>query len=146
MSDEAIEVILGKSLHFIGDVVPDEGVVQGNLPKPVIIASDWLPQETTGVVPAKKLHDEWWVYPGVHQVVGTVTENGSPANKPLSRRVLLIDELTGDPIREVWSRAADGEYTFDKIDGTRKYTVVSYDYTGYHRAVIANNLTPEPMP
>jgi hypothetical protein len=78
---------------------------------------------------------------GTFTINGTVKEQGTP-NAPLWRRVNLIEQVTGRVIREVWSDATTGAYSFPNILGGRKYTVVSYDHTGYHRAVIADNLEP----
>ena len=36
-------------------------------------------------------------------------------------------------------------YVFDRIDPTLRYTVLSYDHTNAYRAVVADNLVPEPM-
>ena len=44
------------------------------------------------------------------------------------------------------SDAITGAYSFDYVDMTRKYTVISYDHTGIYRAVIADNQTPELIP
>ncbi len=82
---------------------------------------------------------------GAFRMAGTVTSLGSP-NQPLRRRVNLIDELTGRIIRETWSDATTGAYSFDSIAGGRLYTVISYDHTGLFRAVIADKLTPTAMP
>lgn len=76
-----------------------------------------------------------------------VEEKASPANRPLRRRVQLYNQASGRLIRETWSDAATGEYSFDSIrggDGTT-YFVVAFDHTGHHRAVIADNLVPELM-
>jgi hypothetical protein len=86
----------------------------------------------------------WFTYDptdGTLTLSGTVKEQGTP-NAPLWRRVNLIEQVTGRVIREVWSDATTGAYSFPNIMGGRKYTVVSYDHTGYHRAVIADNLEP----
>ncbi len=76
-----------------------------------------------------------------------VEEKASPASRPLRRRVQLYNQSSGRLIRETWSDAATGEYSFDSIrggDGTT-YFVVAFDHTGHHRAVIADNLVPELM-
>lgn len=76
---------------------------------------------------------------------GTVKVEGSPPI-PGWRRVRLFDEQSGRLIAETWSDPQSGAYTFDWIRPTRRYTVLSYDHTGTHRAVVADHLTPEPMP
>lgn len=83
---------------------------------------------------------------GVYRVAGTVKEKALPANTPLDRKVRLHREPDGRPIRETWSDAATGAYTFDYIRGDATYYVTAFDYQHNYRAVIADNLTPEKMP
>lgn len=82
-------------------------------------------------------------FDGKGRVVGTVKEKSAPTNTPLHRRVRLFRERDGLLIRETWSNPETGAYAFTDIDETVKYTVVSYDYLLNHRAVVADNLTPE---
>ncbi len=49
-------------------------------------------------------------------------------------------------VADAWSDEGTGEYVFTDLDLTRKYTVFAYDHTLAYRAVIADNLSPEPMP
>jgi len=79
---------------------------------------------------------------GMGQVVGTV--KNTPAT-PVRRRVLLIEEGTRAVIRETWSEAATGAYTFGRIAMNTTYTVVSYDHTQAFRAVVADRVVPELM-
>lgn len=82
---------------------------------------------------------------GGHGVIaGTVKEKGQP-DQPLVRRVQLISENANVLVAETWSDAA-GNYRFEFIDPAQRYTAVSYDYKHLYRAVIADNLKPEPMP
>lgn len=85
--------------------------------------------------------DVHWTGDGL--ITGTVKQKATPSNIALRRRVLLLDETTNMIMRETWSDAATGDYSFDYIDRSRRYTVVSYDYTQNYRAVIADNLVPE---
>lgn len=78
-------------------------------------------------------------------IVGTVKEKSTPSNIPLYRRVRLVEQRSGYVVAETWSNATTGAYSFANIDRSRKYTVVSYDHTGFYRAVIADNLTPDLM-
>lgn len=48
-------------------------------------------------------------------------------------------------MRETWSDATTGAYSFTGLRLTAYY-VVSFDHTNTFAAVIADNLTPEPMP
>ena len=83
---------------------------------------------------------------GTGQITGTVKEKASPANLPLHRRVVLIDEATRLTLAETWSDASTGAYTFANLEPAFKYTVLAYDYTGAYRGVIADGQIPEPMP
>lgn len=76
---------------------------------------------------------------GIGLVSGTVKEKNTPANTPLRRRVLLIDEASRMTIRETWSDAATGNYEFRGVKQGVKYTVISYDHLHNYRAVIADN-------
>jgi hypothetical protein len=59
---------------------------------------------------------------------------------------VTVHQFSGRFVREMWSDPTTGAYAFENIDATQKYTVVSYDYTQNYRAVIGDNITPEPMP
>jgi hypothetical protein len=83
-------------------------------------------------------------FSGVGVIAGTVKEKGIP-DQPLERRVQLISENTRLLVAETWSDA-NGDYRFEVIDPTQRYTVVSYDHKHLYRAVIADNLQPQLMP
>lgn len=83
---------------------------------------------------------------GRGQIVGTVKEDLTPTDLPLRRRVQLYAERGGVLVGETWSNATTGAYAFTYIDYAIKYFVVTFDYEQNHRAVIADNLTPELMP
>jgi len=85
-------------------------------------------------------------YAGTHRIVGTVKEKGVPQDVPVSRRVLLFDERANVVVRETWSDAVTGAYTFDSLNPDIRYLVIAYDHRHDYRAVIADNLTAEPMP
>lgn len=85
------------------------------------------------------------IFGGNGVINGTVKERSLPENAPLARRVRLIEQRSGYVVAEAWSNATTGAYSFANIDRSRKYTVVSYDHTGFYRAVIADNLTPDLM-
>ena len=84
-------------------------------------------------------------FDGSGRIAGTVKEDGTP-DVPVRRRVRLHREQDGLLIREVWSHPTTGAYSFDYIDATKQYTVITYDYEHDYRAVIADNITPEAMP
>lgn len=82
---------------------------------------------------------------GVGRINGTVKEKSLPANVPLHRRVCLLEEKTRLLVAETWSDATTGNYVFERIDQTRTYTVMAYDHTGTYRAVVADNIIPDPL-
>lgn len=67
------------------------------------------------------------------------------ADEPLRRRVLLIDEANCIVVRETWSDATTGAYSFDHIGAEPRYLVIAFDHEGRHRAVVADNLRAQPM-
>lgn len=86
-------------------------------------------------------------YHGDHRIAGTVKHRvkGVIADAPLQRRVLLIDQATYVVVRETWSNASTGAYSFDHIDPVPHYLVIAFDHARQHRAVIADNLRAQPM-
>ena len=80
---------------------------------------------------------------GTGRVYGTVKEKSTPANVPLNRKVLLMDERSGLVIRGTWSDAVTGAFEFRDIAMGRAYTTISYDHLRNYRAVIADNQLPE---
>lgn len=126
-----------------------------------------MADENVFVAPLQRLHSpnsEQWNKPGSHprqyrgvashrrnihfggngQITGTVKEKGQP-DQPLVREVLLYSENTHALVASTWSQA-DGTYRFERIDPQQRYTVISTDYQQLYRAVVADNLRPEPMP
>jgi hypothetical protein len=87
-----------------------------------------------------------WQFKGRGRIVGTVKEKSTPTNIPLGRRVRLYREPDGRLIRTTWSDPVTGAYVFNGIPLGAVYSVVSYDHTGLYRAVIGDNLAPEPIP
>lgn len=78
-------------------------------------------------------------------ISGTTKNDGTPTDFPVRRRVRLMRDKDGIPIRETWSDAVTGAYLFTEIDERFTYTVTSYDHTENFRAVIADRITPELM-
>jgi len=105
-----------------------------------IQALDGLGVRNKTLLPILGKHDIY--FGGVGQVVGTV--KNSPAT-PVRRRVLLIEEATRAVIRETWSEAATGVYSFSRVAMNTTYTVVSYDHTQAFRAVVADRVKPDLM-
>src|SRR5690606_28545790 len=84
---------------------------------------------------------------GLYRTYGTVELAGTP-NLLLRRRVELWNQRDKRMVRETWSDATTGAWSFDHIrggDGTR-YSAVTYDHTNQKQAVIADNLKLEAMP
>lgn len=77
---------------------------------------------------------------GTGIITSTVKEKASPANMPLARKVRLFRERDGKCVRETWSDATTGIYTFTGLDLTQTYTAVSWDHTKTYRAVAADGL------
>ena len=48
--------------------------------------------------------------------------------------VWLIDQRSGLLVREQWSNATTGAYSFDYIDHLQRYTVLTFDHTGAFRS------------
>jgi hypothetical protein len=81
---------------------------------------------------------------GTYRISGTLKTKGTP-DAPVMRRVYLFDHASWRVVRDQWSDPATGAYSFDWIR-MGKFFVVAFDYLQDYRAVIADNLTPEPMP
>lgn len=77
-------------------------------------------------------------------IAGTTKEKGTP-DHPKVARVQLISENANALVAETLSDAS-GNYRFENLDRNQRYTVIGYDREHLYRAVIADNLTPEPMP
>lgn len=81
---------------------------------------------------------------GRGKITGTVKVDATP-DIPVRKRVRLFRDNDARFVAETWSDATTGAYEFADIDATQRYSVVSYDSDHIFRAVIADNLTPEPM-
>jgi hypothetical protein len=90
-----------------------------------------------------RVRDMAWA--GRGRVSGTVKTKGTP-NFPTYAKVRLIHEADGVCVAEQWSDPLTGEYSFDYIDATKKYTVLAYDPMRSFRAVVADYLTPSIIP
>jgi hypothetical protein len=81
---------------------------------------------------------------GVYRITGTTKNTGAP-QLPVRRRVRLHDQPSGRVVREVWSDAATGAYSFDGIR-MGVYYATAFDHTGIYNGVIATSVIPTPMP
>lgn len=86
---------------------------------------------------------DYFICGGNGTISATVKKDADPIDLPLRRRVRLMREVDGRVIRETWSDAATGVYTFTGIDPAQRYTVIAYDHERNYRAVVADNLAPE---
>lgn len=86
-----------------------------------------------------------YIHGGVGVITGTVEEKAIP-NLPLRRKVRLHRDVDGLMVRETWSHATTGAYTFTDINPAYTYHAIAFDYARNYRAVIADNLTPEVAP
>ena len=86
-----------------------------------------------------------YIHGGKGFIPGTVEEKATP-NIPLRRRVRLHRDVDGLMVRETWSDAVTGAYTFTGINPAYTYHAIAFDYTRNYSAVIADNLTPEVAP
>ena len=70
-----------------------------------------------------------FIHGGPGRITGTVEEKATP-NLPLRRRVRLHRDVDGMMVRETWSHATTGAYTFTDINPAYTYTVIAYPVTG----------------
>lgn len=82
---------------------------------------------------------------GMYRIYGTVKKKATQA--PLRRRVQLLHQRGSRLVRETWSDASTGAYSFDYIKGgpDELYFVCAFDHTNTDLAVIAEKLIPEAM-
>lgn len=88
--------------------------------------------------------EPWRFYGGLGRIDGTVKVDSSP-DYPVHRKVRCFRDRDAVCVGETWSDPVTGEYSFEYVDPAERYTVLAYDYTGAYRAVVADNLTPDPM-
>lgn len=81
---------------------------------------------------------------GPNRIAGTTKNTGTP-DTPVRRRVRLHSQLSGLPLREVWSEATTGAYAFNNLRAGTFY-VTAFDHTGQYSGVIETDVMSEPMP
>lgn len=84
-------------------------------------------------------------FSGRGQFAGTLKTKGTP-NAPAHRRIRLVRDRDALLVRETWSDAASGAWSFTEIDEAQAYTVEASDYEGNYRTVVASNVIPQLMP
>ena len=78
---------------------------------------------------------------GPLQITGTTKNTGTPPT-PVRRRVRLHEQSSGRIVRETWSDATTGAYSFTGLRLTAYY-VVGFDHTGQYSGVIETDVIPE---
>lgn len=81
---------------------------------------------------------------GAGRISGTVKVAGTP-NYPVARLVRLFRDRDGALVDQTTSSAIDGAYEFAGVDPAQRYTVIAYDAPHNFRAVVADNLAPDPL-
>lgn len=69
---------------------------------------------------------------------------GDAPDTPVRRRVRLLDQASGALMRETWSDASTGAYTFDHVR-PGAVIVMTEDHTGVYNAVVSDAVQPVPM-
>lgn len=131
-----------------GELIPRNPTPPQRWPR--VLAALFSPgaQEPTAAVRAlRTLETLVDVYHGGRgRVYGTVKEKNTPANTPLRRRVLLVDERAQIVVRETWSDASTGNFEFSGVRLDMPFTVIALDHPHNYRAVIADNQLAEALP
>lgn len=78
---------------------------------------------------------------GEFQIVGTTKNTGAPPT-PVRRRVRLHEQSSGRIVRETWSDATTGAYSFTGLRKTLYY-VTGFDHTGQYGGVIETDVIPD---
>lgn len=116
----------------------------GRLISQALRRTAFSPEQAAGKIVSVNVAKDVY-FGGKGRVSGTVKVKGAP-NFPKYARVWLIDQRSGLLVREQWSNATTGAYSFDYLNLSLRYTVLTFDHTGAFRAVVADNLTADPMP
>lgn len=76
---------------------------------------------------------------GPYSVSGTTKVEAGAVDTPVRRRVRLHDQPTGRALREVWSDATTGAYTFANIRAG-VFFVMTLDHTGVFNGEITTDI------
>jgi hypothetical protein len=79
---------------------------------------------------------------GPGTITGTAKNIATPTNTPVFRRIRLHEQSSGRFVRENWSDATTGAYSFSGLRVTRYY-IVGFDHTGLYSGVIETDVAPE---
>lgn len=81
---------------------------------------------------------------GPYSISGTTKVEAGAVDTPVRRRVRLHDQPTGRILREVWSEAGTGAWTFEAIRAGL-YFVPTFDHTGaYNGEITTDVVVPTP--
>jgi hypothetical protein len=81
---------------------------------------------------------------GTYNISGTVKVEAGAVDTPVYRRVRLHDQPTGRLLREVWSAAGTGAWTFEGIRAG-VFFVMTRDHTGvYNGEIVTDIVVPAP--
>lgn len=148
-----LRVIVGRALYNGATITPPTAPFDlAPLPITGVLQSTFKVAIAAGIMPpitgiyaqvGNKVRD--FQYGGTGKITGTTKIKGTP-NTPVSRRVRLYNDRDGNLVSEQWSDATTGAYSFLNVATSLTYTVIAYDQTHSFRAVVADNLTPDPMP
>lgn len=78
-------------------------------------------------------------YGGPGYILGSVKEEATPLDLPLSRRVRLY--CGSRLVRETWSDPVTGAFIFTELTKKETYTAIAYDYQYNYRALITEKLS-----
>lgn len=79
------------------------------------------------------------LWSGPYSISGTTKVEAGAVDTPVRRRVRLHDQPTGRILREVWSDAATGAWTFEAVRAGI-YFVPTFDYTGVYNGEITTDI------
>lgn len=82
-------------------------------------------------------------FPGIPggTIAGTVLIDDTP-DTPVSRRVYLLDSLSGEVVATTYSEPVTGHYEFRGLHTTRLYTVLSRDTSNIYNTAVKDRITP----
>lgn len=128
----------------VSGFAPDAAVGSAGHDGSVVLFGDWAvtPPDEPGAMPVGSAASAD-MHGGQNRVAGDVAITGTP-DSPVSRRVRLIDKASGALMREAWSDASTGAYSFDNV-GEGEVIVMAEDNTGVFNAVVSDAVVPVPM-
>lgn len=145
---DQLRYVVGLGLHD-GDFSPPSAAFD-ECPRPIAAvlagqrrtaATGSIASAAPKVIPMQELVRDLY-YGGRGRINDVVNVKGTP-DYPIRRKVWLMRDRDGVVIRETWSDAVTGAYSFDFVDERERYSVLTFDHERNFRAVIADNLKPD---